>query len=75
MCTRPKVELIHCTVTAERKDNIGGRKKKGEEVGNEEWEAEDLHRPNKTKRGERDYTDCTSQQSQALMAALDTEFK
>ena len=31
-------------------------KKKGEEVGKGEWEAKDLHRPNKTKREERDYT-------------------
>ena len=31
----------------ERKDNRENRKRKGEEVGKGEWEAEDLHRPNK----------------------------
>ena len=36
-------------------------KNKGEEVGKGEWEAEDLHRPNKTKRGEHDYSDESSQ--------------
>ena len=28
---------------------------KGVEVGKGEWEAEDLHKPNETKRWERDY--------------------
>ena len=56
-----------------------------------EWEAEDLHRPNKTKRVERDYTDEALNYIEnylenydlkplmnlwrALMSALDTEFK
>ena len=39
------------------RDNRGDRKTKVEEVGKREWEAGDLHRPNKTKREERDYTD------------------
>ena len=33
------------------------RKTKEEEVGKGEWQAEDLHRLNKIKRGERYYTD------------------
>ena len=52
-----EVELTHCTASLERKDKTGDRKKKGEVVGKGEREAEDLYRPNKTKRGERDYSD------------------
>ena len=49
--------MIHSTTSLERKDNRGEWKKKGEEVGKEEWDEEDLHRPNITRRGEHDYTD------------------
>ena len=60
-------------------------KKKEEEVGKGEWEAEDFHRPNKTKREERDYTDEAlallkhlkplMKLCGVLMLALDIEFK
>ena len=52
----PDVELTHFITSLKRQYN-GGDKKKGEQVRNGEWEAEELHRPNKTNRGERDYTD------------------
>ena len=34
-----EVELTHCTTSLERKDNGGNWKKKGAEIGKEEWEA------------------------------------
>ena len=67
------------------KDKRGDRKKKGKEVGKGEWKAEDLHRANKTKSGERD---CSAEALAllnhfkplmklwgVLMSALGTEFK
>ena len=58
---------------------------KVEEVGKGEWEAEELHSPNQTKKGERNYADeapafpnllkLLINLWRALMSALDTEFK
>ena len=73
------------TESLETKDNRGDRKKKGEEVGKVEWEADNLHRPNQSKRAERDYTNealallnhikAVMNLWKALMSALNTEFK
>ena len=43
------VALTLCTESLEKKDERGDRKKKEEEVWKGEWEAEDLHRPNRQK--------------------------
>ena len=80
-----EIKLTYCTTSLERKINRGHRKEKEEDVGKEKWEAENLHRPNKTKRGGRDYTDESlalfnhrkplMNLWRALVSALDTELK
>ena len=44
------------TTSLQRKNKRGDSKKKVEELGNKEWATEDLHKPNKRKRGERNHT-------------------
>ena len=73
------VKLTHSTTSLERKDNRGNRKKKIEDVGKGDWEAKNLHRPNKTKWGEHDYTDegqvLLNHLKPLMISALNTEFK